>query len=67
MFILGRVISKVGKVLIISVTQPQHFGGGQQQRPEAATTYQEFLSNQLPLFTRAKDSLFGGTAQIIPA
>jgi hypothetical protein len=38
--------------------QPQHFGGDRQyQHPQAAATYQEFLSTQSPLFTRAEDSL----------
>jgi hypothetical protein len=36
---------------------PQQYGGGQPQRPPAAATYQEFLSTQLPLFTKAEDSL----------
>jgi hypothetical protein len=36
---------------------PQQFGGGQQQRPPAAATYQEFLSTQPPLFTKAEDPL----------
>jgi hypothetical protein len=36
---------------------PQQYGGGQPQRPLAAATYQEFLSTQLPLFTKAKDLL----------
>jgi hypothetical protein len=36
---------------------PQQFGGGQQQRPPAAATYQELLSTQLPLFTKAEDPL----------
>jgi hypothetical protein len=36
---------------------PHQYGGGQLQRPPAAATYQEFLSTQLPLFTKAKDSL----------
>jgi hypothetical protein len=36
---------------------PQQFGGGQQQRPQAAATYQEFLSTQPPLFTKAEDPL----------
>jgi hypothetical protein len=36
---------------------PQQFGGGQQQCPPAAATYQEFLSTQPPLFTKAEDSL----------
>jgi hypothetical protein len=36
---------------------PQQFGGGQHQRPPAAATYQEFLSSQLSLFTKAEDPL----------
>jgi hypothetical protein len=36
---------------------PQHYGGGQPQRPPAATSYQEFLSTQPPLFTKAEDPL----------
>jgi hypothetical protein len=32
---------------------PQHYGGGDHQRHPAAATYQEFLSTQPPLFTRA--------------
>jgi hypothetical protein len=36
---------------------PQQFGGGQQQRPHVAATYQEFLSTQPPLFTKAEDPL----------
>jgi hypothetical protein len=36
---------------------PQQFGGGQQQRPPAAATYQEFLSTQPPLFTKAEDPM----------
>jgi hypothetical protein len=37
---------------------PQHYGGGDHhQRPPAAATYQEFLSTQSPLFTRAEDPL----------
>jgi hypothetical protein len=35
----------------------QQFGGGQQQRSQAEATYQEFLSTQPPLFTKAKDPL----------
>jgi hypothetical protein len=35
----------------------QHFGGGQQQRPPAVATYHEFLSTQIPLFTKAEDPL----------
>jgi hypothetical protein len=35
---------------------PQHYGGGDHhQRPPAAATYQEFLSTQSSLFTRAED------------
>jgi hypothetical protein len=36
---------------------PQQHGGGQAQRPPAAATYQEFLSTQPPLFTKAEDLL----------
>ena len=36
---------------------PQHYGGGDHQRHTAAATYQEFLSTQPPLFTRAEDPL----------
>jgi hypothetical protein len=36
---------------------PQHYGGGDHQRHPAAATYQEFLSTQQPLFTRAEDPL----------
>jgi hypothetical protein len=36
---------------------PQQFGGGQQQRPPAVATYQEFLSTQPPLFTKVEDPL----------
>jgi hypothetical protein len=36
---------------------PQQYGGGQPQRPPAAVTYQEFLSTQPPLFTKAEDPL----------
>jgi hypothetical protein len=37
---------------------PQHYGGGDDhQRPPAAVTYQEFLSTQPPLVTRAEDPL----------
>ena len=35
----------------------QHHGGGQHQRPPAMATYQEFLSTQPPLFTKAEDPL----------
>src|SRR6187455_761967 len=36
---------------------PQHYGGGDHQRHPAVATYQEFLSTQPPLFTRAEDPL----------
>jgi hypothetical protein len=36
---------------------PHQYGGGQPQRPPAAATYQEFLSTQPPLFTKAEDPL----------
>jgi hypothetical protein len=36
---------------------PQHYGGGDHQRHPAVATYQEFLSTQPPLFTRADDPL----------
>ena len=36
---------------------PQQFGGGQQQRPPAVATYQEFLSTQPSLFTKVEDPL----------
>jgi hypothetical protein len=36
---------------------PQQYGGGQSQRPLAASTYQEFLSTQPPLLTKAEDPL----------
>jgi hypothetical protein len=36
---------------------PQQHGEGQPQQPSAAATYQEFLSTQLPLFTKEEDLL----------
>jgi hypothetical protein len=36
---------------------PQQHGGGQPQRPLVVATYQEFLSTQSPLFTKAEDLL----------
>jgi hypothetical protein len=36
---------------------PHQYNGGQQQRPQAVATYQEFLSTQPPLFTKAMDPL----------
>src|SRR5688572_1000653 len=43
----------------LSQRQPHHqqHGGGQHQRPPAAATYQDFLSTQPPLFTKAEDPL----------
>jgi hypothetical protein len=37
--------------------QPQYFSGGQQQRSQAASTYEGFLSTQPSLFTKAEDPL----------
>jgi hypothetical protein len=36
---------------------PQQYGGRQSQQPPATATYQEFLSTQPPLFTKAEDPL----------
>jgi hypothetical protein len=36
---------------------PQHYGGGDHRRHPTVATYQEFLSTQPPLFTRAEDPL----------
>jgi hypothetical protein len=36
---------------------PQQYGGGQSQRPPTVATFQEFLSMQPPLFTKAEDLL----------
>jgi hypothetical protein len=36
---------------------PQHYGGGDHQRHPTTATYQEFLSTQPLLFTRAEDPL----------
>jgi hypothetical protein len=36
---------------------PQQYGGGQPPCPPAAATYQEFLSTQPPLFTKAENPL----------
>jgi hypothetical protein len=38
---------------------PQQHGGGQPQQPPVAVTYQEFLSTQPRLFTKAEDPLDG--------
>jgi hypothetical protein len=37
--------------------RPQQHSGGQYQRPPVAATYQEFLSTQPPLFTKAENPL----------
>jgi hypothetical protein len=49
--------NKILRQLVQRQLHPQQFGGRQQQRPPAIATYQEFLSTQPPLFTRAKDPL----------
>jgi hypothetical protein len=49
--------NKILRQLLQHQPHPQQYGGGQPQRPPAAATYQEFLSTQLPLFTKAKDPL----------
>ena len=36
---------------------PKQYGGGQLHLPPTTTTYQEFLSTQPPLFTKAEDPL----------
>jgi hypothetical protein len=36
---------------------PQHYGGGDHQRHPTTASYQEFLSTQPPLCTRAEDPL----------
>jgi hypothetical protein len=49
--------NEVLRQLVQCQPHPQKYGGGQQQRPPAAATYHEFLSTQLPLFTKAEDPL----------
>jgi hypothetical protein len=50
--------NKIPRQLAQRQPLPQHYGGGDHhQRAPAATTYQEFLSTQPPLFTRAEDPL----------
>jgi hypothetical protein len=50
--------NEILRQLVQRQQQPQHFGGDRQyQRPPAASTYQEFLSTQPPVFTRVEDPL----------
>jgi hypothetical protein len=49
--------NEILRQLVQRQPHPQQYGGGQQQHPPAAATYQEFLSTQPPLFTKAKDPL----------
>jgi hypothetical protein len=47
--------NEIMRQLVQRQPYPQQFGGGQQQRPPAVATYQEFLSTQPPVFTKAED------------
>jgi hypothetical protein len=49
--------NEIMRQLLQRQPHPQQYGGGQPQRPLAAATYQEFLSTQPPLFTKAEDPL----------
>jgi hypothetical protein len=50
--------NEILRLLVQRQPPPQHYGGGDHhQRAPAAATYQEFLSTQLPLFTRIEDPL----------
>jgi hypothetical protein len=49
--------NEILRQLVQRQPHPQQYGGGQQQCPPAAATYQEFLSTQPPLFTKAEDPL----------
>jgi hypothetical protein len=49
--------NEIPRQLLQCQPHPQHHGGGQHQRPLAAATYQEFLSTQPPLVTKAEDPL----------
>jgi hypothetical protein len=49
--------NEIRRQLVQCQPYPQQFGGGQLQRPPAVATYQEFLSTQPPLFTKAEDPL----------
>ena len=48
--------NEILRQLLQRQSPPQHYGDHHQRAPTAAT-YQEFLSTQPPLFTRAEDSL----------
>jgi hypothetical protein len=53
-------MAQQNEILLQLVQRQSHlhqYGGGLQQRPPAAATYQEFLSTQPPLFTKAEDPL----------
>jgi hypothetical protein len=49
--------NEILRQLVQRQPHPQKYGGGQQQRPPTTATYQEFLSTQPPLFTKAEDPL----------
>jgi hypothetical protein len=49
--------NKILRQLLQRQPHPQQHGAGQPPRPPATATYQEFLSTQPPLFTKAEDSL----------
>lgn len=49
--------NEILRQLVQRQPHPQQYGGDQQQRPPASATYQEFLSTQPPLFTKAEDLL----------
>jgi hypothetical protein len=58
MQVLMAQLNEILRQLAQRQPPPQHYGGGDHhQRPPAAATYQEFLSTQPPLFTRAEDPL----------
>jgi hypothetical protein len=49
--------NEILRQLLQQQPHPKQHGGGHHQRPPAAATYQEFLSTQPPLFTKAEDPL----------
>jgi hypothetical protein len=49
--------NKILRQLLQRQPHPQQHGGGQPQPSPVAATYQEFLSTQPPLFTKAEDPL----------
>jgi hypothetical protein len=49
--------NKILRQVLQHQPHPQQHGGGQPQRPLAAATYQEFLSTQPSLFSKADDPL----------